>query len=94
MGEPAAQPSFDLDNLPSSAQDDEERALAAKYAPVIRFDAREPFLPLAAGYTIFRADADSPSFPRRIELSPASRRLRWPSNTPSGGTGTSSISTN
>jgi glycerophosphoryl diester phosphodiesterase len=54
--------------LLQSAQDEGERALAARYAPIIRFDAREPFLPLAVGYTIFRADGESPSFPRRIEL--------------------------
>lgn len=46
-------------------------ALAARYAPVIHFDAREPFLPLAVGYTVFHHDDDSPSFPRRIELAPA-----------------------
>lgn len=51
-------------------QAEEERRLAARYAPIIRFDARDPFLPLAVGYTIFRADGDSPSFPRRIELQP------------------------
>jgi glycerophosphoryl diester phosphodiesterase len=59
--------------LLSSPQDPTERALAARYAPIIRFDEREPFLPLVAGYTVFRADADSPSFPRRIELHPAGR---------------------
>jgi len=44
------------------AQDDNERALAARYAPIIHFDAREPFLPLAAGWTIFRQSAPSSSF--------------------------------
>ncbi len=48
---------------------DEDLALAARYAPVIRFDMREPFLPLAAGYTVFRSNAPSPSFPRQIDLS-------------------------
>jgi hypothetical protein len=52
---------------PSSATGHE---LAYRYAPIIRFDAREPFLPLAAGYTIFKADGPSPSFPRHIELKP------------------------
>ncbi len=56
--------------LLASPQDYTERALAARHAPVIQFDEREPFLPLVAGYTIFRTDADSPSFPRRIELRP------------------------
>lgn len=73
MEDAKAQPpaAYDLDALLSSWQNEDERALAARYAPVIQFDIREPFLPLAAGYTIFRADANSPSFPRRIELTSA-----------------------
>jgi len=67
-----------LSALWNSPQDDadeyirEARALAACYAPVLRFDAREPFLPLAAGYTIFRHTGTSPSFQRgrQIELAP------------------------
>ncbi len=47
-----------------------DRALAARYAPLLFFDQLEPFLPSAAGYTIFRADAPSPSFPRRVTLRP------------------------
>ena len=47
---------------------DEDTALARAHAPLIHFDAAEPFLPLAAGYTVFRANAPSPSFPRTIEL--------------------------
>lgn len=47
-----------------------ERELAARYAPIMRFDEREPFLPLAAGYTVFRADGPSPSFQRQISLRP------------------------
>ena len=43
-------------------QDESERSLAARYVPVLLFDAREPFLPLAAGYTIFRQSGPSPSF--------------------------------
>ena len=61
----------DLFNCP---QIDDERALAARFAPLIRLDANEPFRPLAAGYTIFREDGRSPSFPRRIRL----RRARRP----------------
>ena len=53
------------------SQNEPNRALAARYAPVICFDAQEPFLPLAVGYTIFREDGDSPSFPRRVLLDPA-----------------------
>jgi hypothetical protein len=51
-----------LSSLLSLPQDESERALAAHYAPVLLFDAREPFLPLAAGYTIFRQSCPSPSF--------------------------------
>lgn len=54
--------------VPRPLQNGHDRDLAARYAPVIHFNRLEPFLPLAAGYTIFRQDGDSPSFPRRIEL--------------------------
>lgn len=47
--------------------------LAARYAPVIKFDAREPFLPSAVGFTVFRADGASPSFPRRVQLAAPDR---------------------
>src|SRR6476659_1354011 len=56
------------DALLAAPADPAARALAARYAPIILFDLREPFLPLAAGYTLFRADAPSPSFPREITL--------------------------
>ena len=61
-----------LAQLLHATQSEAHRALAARYAPRILFDAREPFLPLAAGYTIFRSDGDSPSFSqgKHIELSP------------------------
>ncbi|MGC9396323.1 MAG: glycerophosphodiester phosphodiesterase [Anaerolineae bacterium] len=51
---------------------DAGHTLAARYAPILRFDAREPFLPLAAGYTIFRETGESPSFRqgRKIDLAP------------------------
>jgi glycerophosphoryl diester phosphodiesterase len=61
----------DIAALLAVPQDTSHRALAARYAPIICLDAREPFLPLVVGYTIFQEDADSPSFPRRIELAPA-----------------------
>jgi hypothetical protein len=54
--------------VPRPRQSIRERNLAAKYSPLIYFDRNEPFLPLLVGYTIFRSDAESPSFPRRIEL--------------------------
>lgn len=56
---------------PSSA--DIDLNLAARYAPLLWFDAREPFLPLAVAYSIFRKNTLSPSFPRRIELREAQR---------------------
>ncbi|MFZ6026132.1 MAG: HAD family hydrolase [Chloroflexota bacterium] len=40
--------------------------LAARYAPVICFDAAEPFFPLVAGYSVFHGEEQSPSFLRRI----------------------------
>lgn len=43
-------------------------ALAMRHAPRIRFDAREPFLPSVVGYTVFRGNAASSSFPRQITL--------------------------
>src|SRR5215207_7868150 len=42
--------------------------LALRHAPHILFDQQEPFLPSIVGYTIFRQDAPSPSFPREIKL--------------------------
>lgn len=54
--------------LLAESPDSQDRALAARYAPIILFDQHEPFLPLAAGYTVFRADAPSPSFPRQVLL--------------------------
>ena len=56
---------------PSSA--DIDLNLAAHCAPILRFDAREPFLPLAVAYRIFRKNTPSLSFPRRIELNEAER---------------------
>ncbi|MEW5957382.1 MAG: glycerophosphodiester phosphodiesterase family protein [Chloroflexota bacterium] len=55
----------------AAAESPLDKELAARYAPVIRFDAREPFLPAVVGYTVFRSGSDSPSFPRRIELAKA-----------------------
>lgn len=84
MGASQTQPpaGASLAALLASPHDPAERGLAARYAPIIQFDEREPFLPLVAGYTIFRADADSPSFPRRIELSatgqaPATKAIEY-----------------
>jgi glycerophosphoryl diester phosphodiesterase len=57
-----------LAQLLSAPQDKAERALAARYAPIVRFDNREPFLPLAAGYTVFRSDGPSPSYTKGREI--------------------------
>lgn len=53
-------------NRTQVSQDDYE--LALRHSPRIRFDAREPFLPSVAGYTVFRGEIESPSFPRRLTL--------------------------
>ena len=57
---------------PDTVQDSAARNLAARFTPILRFDVREPFLPLAAGYTIFRESGVSPSFRqgRVIDLTP------------------------
>jgi hypothetical protein len=57
-----------LATLYSRVQDENERALAARYSPFIRLDDNEPFRPLAAGYTVFRIKGRSPSFERTIRL--------------------------
>lgn len=67
----AVEPAWLADSLAAlraAPQNEADRALAERYAPVILFDAREPFLPCAAGYTIFRATAPSSSFGRTIDL--------------------------
>ncbi|HEX6288427.1 MAG TPA: glycerophosphodiester phosphodiesterase family protein [Herpetosiphonaceae bacterium] len=43
-------------------------ALARRHAPIVRFDAREPFLPSIVGYTVFHESAASPSFPRYVQV--------------------------
>jgi len=45
-----------------------DRDIAARYAPVLYFDEKEPFLPIIVGYTIFRQDGQSPSFPRTVQF--------------------------
>jgi len=61
-----------LKTLLDTPQSAEDRALAARYAPVLRFDAHEPFFPLSVGYTIFRKSGPSPSFRQghQIDLVP------------------------
>ncbi len=57
-------------SLDRTIPDADDYALARRHAPRIRFDTREPFLPLAVGYTVFRENGHSPSFPRSITLPP------------------------
>lgn len=61
-----------LSTLLNGSQNERERALATRYAPILRFDRNEPFFPLAAGYTILRQSGPSPSFRQghRIDLAP------------------------
>jgi len=63
---------MDSAHLLSSPQSEQDRLLAARYAPYLAFDAREPFMPLAAGYTLFRESGPSPSFRQgyQVELAP------------------------
>ncbi len=65
---PPPKPTFANLIAQNASQSAADRDLAARYAPILQFDANEPFLPLLVGYTIFRESADSASFPRRIEL--------------------------
>lgn len=48
---------------------DEDRKLAALYAPRLLFDQNEPFFPVRIGVTVLREDGDSPSFRRRLAMS-------------------------
>ena len=57
-----------IESLSRSPQTDADLELALRYAPVIRFDEREPFLPSAVGYTVFRKSANSASFPREVPV--------------------------
>jgi hypothetical protein len=58
---------IDLYQTPRSAVHQE---MAARHAPILNFDLHEPFLPLAAGYTIFESDGPSPSMERAVLLRP------------------------
>ena len=57
-----------IEGLERSIASPEDHELALRFAPLIRFDRREPFLPSAVGYTVFGHDAASVSFPREIAL--------------------------
>lgn len=47
---------------------DEDRKLAASYAPRLLFDDHEPFFPVRFGITVLRQEGDSPSFRRRLAV--------------------------
>ena len=57
-----------LEGLDRRIAADTHHALALRHAPIIQFDAKEPFFPSVVGYTIFRGSGPSPSFPREIRL--------------------------
>ena len=60
--------SENLETLETTVVSDTHHQLALDYAPRIRFDAKEPFLPSVVGYTVFDQSAPSPSFPRQIDV--------------------------
>lgn len=64
---------MDPSGLPKFDQNELELDLAAKYAPILFADEREPFSPVAAGYTIFDREGESQSFgkPRPIDWTSA-----------------------
>ncbi len=62
-----------LTELYAAQRDQDLLSLVARYAPILLFDDHEPFLPLAAGYTVFTEDGPSPSMEREILLSPPGR---------------------
>jgi putative hydrolase of the HAD superfamily len=45
-----------------------DHRLATAHAPMLLFDSREPFLPLAVGYTIFRKHDQSASYSKSVEV--------------------------
>jgi glycerophosphoryl diester phosphodiesterase len=57
-----------METLDTTIVSDNHHQLAIKYAPRIRFDANEPFLPSIVGYTVFDESSSSPSFPRQIDI--------------------------
>ncbi len=61
---------MDGSQLPQVTQDQNMLDCAARYAPIIMADEREPFTLFVAGYTIFDREDESPSFVPR-------RRVEW-----------------
>lgn len=60
-------------NLRLSPHLAEQRARAARYAPIIFVDENEPFRPEVVGYTIFHRNGPSLSFPRTIYVDPPTK---------------------
>jgi putative hydrolase of the HAD superfamily len=54
-----------------------EHELAVYYAPFLKFDQLEPFLPLTAGYSVIRQSGPSPSFPRTLEVGPGEQVVEY-----------------
>ncbi|MBI5653401.1 MAG: hypothetical protein HZC40_23595 [Chloroflexi bacterium] len=72
---------MDASQLPRVTQDENDLNFAARYAPIILADEREPFELVAVGYTIFDREDASPSFKRRVEWGsagyPATRAIEY-----------------
>lgn len=61
-------PDEQLESLERSCFSIRDHEVAIRYAPLIHFDENEPFVPSVVGYTLYRDDAPSASFPREIQL--------------------------
>ncbi|HLP66922.1 MAG TPA: HAD family hydrolase, partial [Rhizobium sp.] len=46
---------------PTGSTEDPDLALAERHRPLLKLDDREPFRPLAAGYTVYRGETQSVS---------------------------------
>ncbi len=73
MPDPNQEPTVE-ELLRTYAASDPDRDLAAHYAPILVFDADEPFMPLVVGYTVFRESAPSLSAHRYVSLGPRRER--------------------
>lgn len=63
---PTAESHFNT--LDRACPSEADLTLALRHAPRIRFDVYEPFICSAVGYTVFRQNGASSSFPREIVL--------------------------
>ncbi|MGH2457887.1 MAG: HAD family hydrolase [Chloroflexota bacterium] len=61
--------------MPAENGSQDDLSLARRHAPIVCFDAREPFLPEMVGYRVARQPGPSPSFDRYLSLAlPDGRR--------------------